>query len=42
MLARRLSTLLPATHLTQILEITRIHRVTGLTADRTALVMARP
>jgi Magnesium chelatase, subunit ChlI len=41
MLARRLSTLLPAMHLAQAIEITRIHRVTGLTVDRTALVTTR-
>jgi magnesium chelatase family protein len=42
MLARRLTTILPAMTLAEALETTRIHRVAGLTGDRTALVTARP
>jgi magnesium chelatase family protein len=42
MLARRLSTILPAMSLAEALETTRIHRVAGLTGDRTALVTTRP
>jgi magnesium chelatase family protein len=41
MLARRLTTILPAMTLAEALETTRIHRVAGLTGDRTALVTAR-
>jgi magnesium chelatase family protein len=42
MLARRLTTILPAMTLTEAIETTRIHRVAGLTGDRTALVTTRP
>jgi magnesium chelatase family protein len=42
MLARRLTTILPATTLAEALETTRIHRVAGLTGDRTALVTTCP
>src|SRR4030095_1467670 len=42
MLARRLTTILPATTLAEALETTRIHSVAGLTGDRTALVTTRP
>jgi magnesium chelatase family protein len=45
MLARRLTTILPAMTLPEALETTRIHSVaglTGLTGDRTALVTTRP
>jgi magnesium chelatase family protein len=42
MLARRLTTILPALSLAEALETTRIHRVAGLTGDRTALVTTRP
>jgi magnesium chelatase family protein len=42
MLARCLTTLLPAMTLADPIEITHIHRVAGLTGDRTALVMTRP
>jgi magnesium chelatase family protein len=42
MLARRLTTILPARRLAEALETTRIHSVAGLTGDRTALVTARP
>jgi hypothetical protein len=42
MLARRLTTILPAMTLTQAIETTRIHSVAGLTGDRTTLVTARP
>jgi magnesium chelatase family protein len=42
MLARRLTTILPAMTLAEALEITRIHRVAGLTGARTAVVTARP
>ena len=38
MLARRLITILPAMRLAEAIETTRIHRVAGLTGDRTALV----
>jgi magnesium chelatase family protein len=37
MLARRLTTLLPAMTLAKAIETTRIHRVAGLTGARTAL-----
>ena len=40
-LARRLTTLLPAMTLAEALETTRIHSVTGLTGDLTALVTTR-
>ena len=42
MLARRLTTILPAMSLAEAIETTRIHRVTGLTGDRTAVVTTRP
>jgi magnesium chelatase family protein len=42
MLARRLTTILPAMTLAKAIETTRIHRVAGLTGDRTALVTTRP
>jgi magnesium chelatase family protein len=42
MLARRLTTILPAMALAEAIETTRIHRVPGLTGDRTALVTTRP
>jgi magnesium chelatase family protein len=42
MLARRLTTILPAMTLAEALETTCIHRVAGLTGDRTALVTSRP
>jgi magnesium chelatase family protein len=42
MLARRLTTILPAMTLAEAIETTRIHSVAGLTGDRTALVMTRP
>src|SRR4029434_2882655 len=42
MLARRLTTVLPAMTLAEAMETTRIHRVAGLTGDRTALVTTRP
>jgi magnesium chelatase family protein len=42
MLARRLTTMLPAMSLAEALETTRIHRVAGLTGARTAVVTTRP
>ena len=42
MLARRLTTILPAMTLAEAIETTRIHRVAGLTGDRTALGTTRP
>jgi magnesium chelatase family protein len=42
MLARRLTTILPAMTLAKTIETTRIHSVTSLTGDRTALVTTRP
>jgi magnesium chelatase family protein len=42
MLARRLTTILPAMTLAEAIETTRMHRVVGLTGDRTALVTTRP
>ena len=42
MLARRLTTILPVMSLANPIETTRIHRVAGLTGDRTALVTTRP
>jgi magnesium chelatase family protein len=42
MLARHLATILPAMTLAEAIETTRIHRVAGLTGDRTALVTTRP
>jgi magnesium chelatase family protein len=41
MLARRLTTILPAMTLVEALETTRTHRVAGRTGDRTALVTTR-
>jgi magnesium chelatase family protein len=42
MLARRLTTILPAMTLAEAIETTCIHRVAGLTGARTALVTTRP
>jgi magnesium chelatase family protein len=42
MLARRLTTILPAMTLAEAIETTRIHRVAGLTGNRTAWVTTRP
>ena len=42
MLARRLTTILPAITLAEAIEPMRIHRVAGLTGDRTALMTTRP
>jgi magnesium chelatase family protein len=42
MLARRLTTILPAMTLPEAIDTTRIHRVAGLTGDHTALVTTRP
>jgi magnesium chelatase family protein len=42
MLARRLTTILPAMTLAEAIETTRIHRVAGRTGDRTAVVTTRP
>jgi magnesium chelatase family protein len=42
MLARRLTTILPAMTLPEAIDTTRIHSVAGLTGDRTALVTTRP
>jgi magnesium chelatase family protein len=42
MLARRLTTILPAMTLAEAIEAMRIHRVTGLMGTRTAVVTARP
>src|SRR5262245_3389960 len=42
MLARLLTTMLPAMTLAKALETTRLHSVAGLTGDRTALVTTRP
>jgi predicted ATPase with chaperone activity len=42
MLARRLTTILPAMTLAEAIETTRIHRIVGLTGDRTAWVTTRP
>jgi magnesium chelatase family protein len=39
MLARRLTTILPDMTLAEALDTTRIHRVAGLTGNRTACVM---
>jgi magnesium chelatase family protein len=41
MLARRLTTILPAMTLAEAIETTRIHRVVGLTGDRKTLVSTR-
>jgi magnesium chelatase family protein len=40
--ARRLTTILPAMTIAEAIETTRIHRVAGLTCDRTPLVTTRP
>jgi magnesium chelatase family protein len=42
MLARRLTTILPDLTLPDAIDTTRIHRVAGLTGDRTAFVTTRP
>jgi magnesium chelatase family protein len=42
MLARRVTTVLPAMIIAKVIKATRIHRVAGLTGDRTALVTTRP
>jgi hypothetical protein len=42
MLARRLTTILPAMTLVEALETTRIHRVAGRTGDCTAFITIRP
>jgi magnesium chelatase family protein len=42
MLARRLTTILPDLILPEALDTSRIHRVAGLTRDRTALVTTHP
>jgi magnesium chelatase family protein len=42
MLARRLTTILPAMTLAEAIETTRIHRLAGLTGERAALVTTRP
>ena len=41
MLARRLTTILPAMTLAEAIETMRIHRVAGRTSDRTAVVTNR-
>jgi magnesium chelatase family protein len=41
MLARRLTTILPAMTLAEAIDTTRMHRVAGLTGARTALVTTR-
>ena len=41
MLARRLTTILPAMRLADALETTRMHRVAGRTGARTAMVTTR-
>jgi magnesium chelatase family protein len=42
MLARRLTTILPAMTLAEAIETTRIHSIAGRTGARTTLVMAHP
>jgi magnesium chelatase family protein len=42
MLARRLTTILPAMTLAEALDTTRIHRVAGRTGERAAFVTTRP
>src|SRR5262245_4695171 len=42
MLARRLTTILPAMSLAEAIETTHIHRLAGLTGDRAAWVTTRP
>jgi magnesium chelatase family protein len=41
-LARRLTPMLPAMPLAEALETTRLHRVAGLTGDRTAFMTVYP
>ena len=40
MLARRLTTILPTMTLAEAIETTRIHRIAGLTGDRTDVTVA--
>jgi magnesium chelatase family protein len=42
LLTRRLTPILPTMTLAEAIETTRIHRVAGLTGDRTAWVTTRP
>jgi magnesium chelatase family protein len=42
MLARRLTTILPAMTLAEALETTRLHRVAGRTGDRPAFMTVSP
>jgi magnesium chelatase family protein len=42
MLARQLTTILPDMTLAEAIDTTRIHRVAGLTGDRSAVVRTRP
>jgi Magnesium chelatase, subunit ChlI len=42
MLARRLTTILPAMALPEAIDTTRIHSMAGRTGDRTAFVITRP
>ena len=42
MVAHRLTTILPDLTLPEAIDTTRIHRVAGLTGDRTAFVTTRP
>jgi magnesium chelatase family protein len=42
MLARRLTTILPAMRVAEAIDTAHIHRVAGLTDGRTALVTSRP
>jgi magnesium chelatase family protein len=42
MMARRLTTIVPAMRLADALETTRMHRVAGRTGARTAVVTTRP
>jgi magnesium chelatase family protein len=42
MLARRLTTILPAMALAEALDTPRIHRIAGRTGRRTAVVITRP
>jgi magnesium chelatase family protein len=42
MLARRLTTILPAMTLAEAMETMRIHSVAGLTGDRSSLLTTRP
>jgi magnesium chelatase family protein len=41
-MTRHLTIILPAMTLAEAIETTRLHRVAGLTGDRTALVTTRP